>query len=123
MWFQAQFPQVSHGKNLGGVSDDDGDSSEGDHDKDSESDGGVCPLKGGTAPPDLLPDAIASGGCGAQGLGMGIGGGVDGGGGGGSSSIGSSSSSSALRRVTGGITGLGSTWVHRPRLALYGPPG
>ncbi|CAM9995195.1 unnamed protein product, partial [Laminaria digitata] len=148
---QVQFPQGSHGKDLEGASDegeDDGDWSDEDCDRDSsESEdqedlgagkrggggggeggrggggGGGGASRGGWGKGeasrqerrgggDVVKDADRGGGSGLNGVipsggGVAVGGGDIGGGG-----------------VGGGMgVGVGSAWVHRPRLALHGPPG
>lgn len=131
---QVQFPHVSHGKNLEGVSDDDDDDdSDGsgvDPDKDLESDDEGCAPVTVLQATGLSPQGVALGGGGSEGIGNGVsvsGGSSNTGGSRRSSSISNSSSSlgsvTPLHGIVGDATGVGSTWVHRPRLVLYGPPG
>ncbi len=135
-----QFPQASHGKDLDGDSDDgegdddDDDWSDQDRDSSSSSSSSSSSYSGSESGEEVTPagqggkkrrrqqrrrrqreevaginidtgsSAVLPNGRGRGGLSMGGIGGVG-------------------KAKGGAKAGLGSTWVHRPRLALHGPPG
>lgn len=123
-----QFPHVSYGKNLEGVSDDDdddddGDGSGADPDKDLESDDEGCAPGSALLADGLSLQGVALGGGGAEGIGNGNGVFVSRRNNSISNSSSSRSSVTPFHGVLGDATGVRSTWVNRPRLVLYGPPG